>query len=398
MTARAATRWIAATAAGVLVAGGVLLTGGAAIAAPGDVAALGGQAALEIHLGPIDIDSSNTVGDLRLTAPGTDSFSATGQTLADFIAADITLGQVGLDVSSAPGGSLAGSTVTDSSVNLFGVSVISLDTAVASALCPVGAPAVAGVTTEGLRVLGIPVAEVPTGGVEQSVVLPASVQYGPDAADTTDLSGLTLTVLVEQVSVADDANSLSIALVASFAVEGTLDDGTVVDETSGGVLGTMLLAGATCSRPATALTATSIDPASGPAAGGQTVTITGTGFVPGTHVIIGSTTVDDVTIDTTGTSLTFVTPAGSGPTAVSVVSRGDIALLASGYTYLAAPTPPPAPPTPTPANVVPAGDGSNGRLASTGLETAPLGALAAGLVALGGLLALTGIRRRRESV
>ncbi|MEO9199376.1 MAG: choice-of-anchor G family protein, partial [Antricoccus sp.] len=62
--------------------------------------------------------------------------------------------------------------------------------------------------------------------------------------------------------------------------------------------------------PAVAPTATGLDPDHGPAAGGQVVTVTGSGFVPGsTSVTIGGNTIPagEVTV-TSPTTLTFTTP------------------------------------------------------------------------------------------
>ncbi len=70
--------------------------------------------------------------------------------------------------------------------------------------------------------------------------------------------------------------------------------------------------------PPTALT---IDPNSGPTAGGQTVTITGTNFIPGaTTVTIGGNTVP-ATVDPSGASLTFITPAHAAVPVPVTVTR-----------------------------------------------------------------------------
>jgi hypothetical protein len=90
-------------------------------------------------------------------------------------------------------------------------------------------------------------------------------------------------------------------------------------------------------------TVTGLSPAAGPASGGQTVTITGTGFVPGqTMVTIGGNTVPagQVTVSPAGTSLDFVTPARSpGTVGVTVTTPGGTA-AAPSYEYLPLPAPP----------------------------------------------------------
>ena len=88
-------------------------------------------------------------------------------------------------------------------------------------------------------------------------------------------------------------------------------------------------------------TATSLTPTAGPTAGGTSVTITGTNFVPGdTSVTIGGNLVPTglVTVNSS-TSLTFNTPAHSaGNVAVSVATSGGSSGVPGGFTYVAVPT------------------------------------------------------------
>jgi uncharacterized repeat protein (TIGR01451 family) len=80
-----------------------------------------------------------------------------------------------------------------------------------------------------------------------------------------------------------------------------------------------------------------ISPSDGPAAGGQSVTITGTGFVPGsTSVTFGGNpaTVNSVT----ATSISVTTPAGSGTVDVRVTTSDDFYTASNAYAYLNAPT------------------------------------------------------------
>ena len=79
---------------------------------------------------------------------------------------------------------------------------------------------------------------------------------------------------------------------------------------------------------------TSVAPAAGPAAGGQAVSVSGTGFVAGMSVTIGDTTVTPTHV--TATSFQFTTPAGAaGLTHVRVtVAIGTSADTAgAGYVY-----------------------------------------------------------------
>ncbi|MEY3142913.1 MAG: hypothetical protein RLY21_1406, partial [Planctomycetota bacterium] len=88
-------------------------------------------------------------------------------------------------------------------------------------------------------------------------------------------------------------------------------------------------------------TVTAVSPATGPAAGGTAITITGTNFYNGATnaaVSIGGVPATNVTV-VNSTTITATTPAGApGVGLVSVTTPSGTATLASGFTYLAAPT------------------------------------------------------------
>jgi hypothetical protein len=96
----------------------------------------------------------------------------------------------------------------------------------------------------------------------------------------------------------------------------------------------------TGTRKAPVPTVTAVTPASGPLAGGTTITVTGTGFVPGlTTVKVGTATATTVVVNSARTSLTAKAPAGTaGAKSVSVTTSGGTATKASAFTYVAAPT------------------------------------------------------------
>jgi hypothetical protein len=82
-------------------------------------------------------------------------------------------------------------------------------------------------------------------------------------------------------------------------------------------------------------TLTALSPASGPAGGGTTVTLTGSGFVTGTTVTFGGAPASGVTI-ISSTSMTAMTPARpAGAVNVVVSNPNGTATLAGGFTYLA---------------------------------------------------------------
>jgi hypothetical protein len=90
-------------------------------------------------------------------------------------------------------------------------------------------------------------------------------------------------------------------------------------------------------------TVAQVSPTSGPTSGGTTITITGTFFRTGATVKVGTTPCTNVAIQTGGTVITCLTPAGTaGPAAVTVTNTdGQFGLLNNAFTYLA-PVPPPS--------------------------------------------------------
>jgi Subtilase family/Bacterial Ig-like domain (group 3)/Autotransporter beta-domain/IPT/TIG domain len=84
---------------------------------------------------------------------------------------------------------------------------------------------------------------------------------------------------------------------------------------------------------------TSIAPNSGPAAGGTSVTITGTSFTGVTAVKFGGTAATSFTVNS-ATSITATSPAGSGTVDVTVTNSGGTSATSSAdrFTYVSAPS------------------------------------------------------------
>ena len=82
-------------------------------------------------------------------------------------------------------------------------------------------------------------------------------------------------------------------------------------------------------------TLTSIVPASGPLAGGTSVTITGTNFAAGATVMIGGAAATGVTVGS-ATSITCITPLGTaGAKDMAVTVSGQTGSMSNAFTYLA---------------------------------------------------------------
>jgi IPT/TIG domain len=91
-------------------------------------------------------------------------------------------------------------------------------------------------------------------------------------------------------------------------------------------------------RRAHGISVTGLSPASGPAAGGTTVTIAGRGFTGVTGVIFGTTrTAPSVDSDT---QLTATSPPGTGTVHVTLVTADGTAAPAGQFSYVAVPTVP----------------------------------------------------------
>ncbi|MDT0235394.1 IPT/TIG domain-containing protein [Curtobacterium sp. BRB10] len=201
------------------------------------------------------------------------------------------------------------------------MNVLTAAAATATATCPVGGTPTSDATLAGLTVLG------------DTVTLDADTPTFEAAnALTGDLADVTLTVNLARSVEVTGTTAAATAVLATITLDGTVGDVTLTNDT----VATVVLAQAACETPtaAAAVQVTDITPTNGPTTGGQTVTITGTGFGDDTTVTFGGTPATDVTVTDDGTSLTAVTPAGTaGPTTVVVTSGGTSDDLA--YTYVA---------------------------------------------------------------
>lgn len=108
----------------------------------------------------------------------------------------------------------------------------------------------------------------------------------------------------------------SLTAIAPAGAAGTVD---VTVSTSAGVSATGAADRFTYTSGAP--TVSSLSPTSGPAAGGTTVTVTGTNFTTGATVTLGTAPVSNLSV-TSSTSMTFVTPPGSNSQVLHVTTAG----------------------------------------------------------------------------
>ncbi|MGO9499742.1 MAG: IPT/TIG domain-containing protein [Solirubrobacteraceae bacterium] len=83
-------------------------------------------------------------------------------------------------------------------------------------------------------------------------------------------------------------------------------------------------------------TVTSVSPSAGPAAGGTSVTITGSHFTRATAVRFGSTPAASFVVDT-ATEITAISPAGTGTVRVTVSTRAGTSCSPAYFAYLPSP-------------------------------------------------------------
>ncbi|WBB97934.1 IPT/TIG domain-containing protein [Solwaraspora sp. WMMA2059] len=306
-------------------AGGLAVTAAPAYAAPGDAHARGVIVDLSAEvLGISVIEASAVIGSVDAPpAGGTDTETLLDITLpgAIGVAADGTV----LEVSATRGpiSSSASSSVADVSLDILGVNVLTASAVEAAVSCPFVGPQTADTTLTGLTVFGLAEVLIPNGpslDVSAAVTVPGLV-------------GAMLDVSLSRIETvtADSAAAATIVLTASLS--GLLLGFPVVIP-----VGEVIIAEATCERPAAPAppTASSIDPDSGPQSGGQVVTITGSGFVPGdTAVTFDGLPATDVVVDPSGTSLTAVTPAHAPGVVDVVVTTDGGSTDPLAYTYLA---------------------------------------------------------------
>ena len=311
--------------AAALTAG--LLFPAAAEAAPGDANARGVQLALDAAVsGVAVIDATASIG--AADAPpggGTDTDTVATFTLPGG-AVGVSATGTGVEVAATrgPASSSASSSVADVAVNVFGVPTLSTTDVTARVACPATGDLSAEADVAAATLFG------------DAVTVGAAAVTATSAVTVPGLADAELEVTLEQVETVTGTDATAIAVQASLTLTGTAA-GVPITPIS---VGTIRLASATCTRPTAGPVATGISPASGPTTGGQRVTITGSGFVPGgTQMTFDGVPAIDVEVAPGGTSLTALTPRGAaGPASVVVgTSAGDSAPLA--YTYVAAADP-----------------------------------------------------------
>ncbi|MEO3772206.1 IPT/TIG domain-containing protein [Micromonospora sp. B9E7] len=316
-------RRITTASTAMLVAGlSTLGLGTPARAAPGDANARGVVVDLSAEvLGTAVITADATIGTATAPAGGgtdTETLLAISIPGALGVTADGTVEEV--TATRAAASSSASASVNGLNLTVLGVDVLAATEVTATATCPQVGATDADTTLVGLELFGSAVALT----ANTPAVVGSAAVVVPDLVGASLNASLTRT----ETTTATGATAVTVRAVLTLS-------GTVLGVPTTIPVGTVIVAEANCERPPAAPTAATINPDEGPQSGGQTVTITGTGFVPGgTTVTFDGVPATGVTVAPGGTSLTAVTPAGAiGPASV-VVSTVNGTAPPLGYTYL----------------------------------------------------------------
>ena len=188
------------------------------------------------------------------------------------------------------------------------------------------------------------------------------------------LAGATVTLGGTAATGVTPVNSTTITATTPAHAAGAINVVVTNSDTQSGTL-TQGFTYTTVSNPAPTLTG--VSPASGTAAGGTAVTISGTGFQAGATVSLGGTPATGVTV-MNSTTITATTPAHAAGVVNVIVTNSDTqsGTLTQGFTYTAVSNP-----TPMLSGISPASGTAAGGTAVTITGT---GFLAGATVSLGG--------------
>ena len=205
-----------------------------------------------------------------------------------------------------------------------------------TALAPAGTPGTADVTV------------TTAGGTSQTssadqytfdaapTVSQVSPNFGPVAGQNTVtitgtnfVSGATVDFGANAATSVDVESSTTLTALAPPGSYGTVD---VTVTTPGGTSATSTADQYRYGRP----TVTAVSPTAGPAAGGNTITITGTNFASGATVKFGTGAATSVNVES-ATTLTAVAPAGTGTVNVTVTTPGGASAISTADEYAYSP-------------------------------------------------------------
>jgi len=128
----------------------------------------------------------------------------------------------------------------------------------------------------------------------------------------------------------DDATDSAVVRASNTAEVRAIHSNAVANVSAGNSQGAAYVFGIV-----SAPTVIGVGPSSGPATGGTTVTITGTGFTGATQVEFGTAPATNVVVNLAGTQITATSPTGTGVVDVTVMGPGGTSATSSAdqFTY-----------------------------------------------------------------
>jgi hypothetical protein len=321
-------RWLAAGVSAGLVLGTTLAFASPAAAAPGAASAFGAQAEASVDILGVTVElAKTTVGESSVSGLGSDTSPTDDYTLVGLDATPIvTVDAVTSTSRHGTFGSSSSAEIADADVRLFGLDILTLDGVTADTTCVVGEAPTAVAAIANLDVLNDEAVDISDGEIAVSDV-------DLDGA----LLGLNLRVEVQEIENTTATTATASALVARVILNGSIGDLDIVNQ----VAATITLASASCETPtAVTPTITGIDPSEGPDTGNTPVVISGTGLDGATDVTVGGETAEIVDVAPDGTSITVVTPPGTGLADVVVTFVDDTAVTSpEQFLYVSADSP-----------------------------------------------------------
>ena len=301
---------------------------------------------VDFQTGSIVVDLTKFAGGLNGRLPNTEILSpATLLAISDGVTSLVQ--SLVTSLNTALTGALNGINLHVSAVagTIIGIGATGLSIAVNGSLAQVLAGTSGGSAT--LVVLGAPVVLTVSTLLAALAVPVNAALFNPGGAAPVFASTLVTDVLSPVTTVLAPALG-AVGAVLSLVVNGQTTAASTFTETA---LSVGLVPGADLARvnlaqstvgpndgPPDAPTASSLAPTAGPLSGIQTVTVTGTGFLPGSTVALdGGADITPTVI--TPTSISFVTPVhAAGTVGVTVTTPGGTTTPALDYAYLAVPT------------------------------------------------------------
>ncbi len=281
-------------------------------------------------------------GDVVVTAPGGTSATSTADVFTWLAAPVVT------SISPSAGPTSGGTSVTIAGSGFTGATGVSFGSTPAASFTVMSdtdvkavAPAGSGSGDVVVTAAGGTSAPSPT-DVFSWVVAPAVTGVNPTSGP---LSGGTSVTISGSGFTGATAVTFGGTPATSFAINSDTDitatapagsgPGDVVVTTSGGMSATSPVDVFTWVAPPAV---TAVSPASGPLAGGTSVTISGSGFTGATAVTFGGTPATSFTINS-DTDITATAPAGSGPGDVVVTAPGGVSAISAAdvFTWTAGP-------------------------------------------------------------